>query len=161
MAAPEPRDEQITAVIVATIAGIVAGEAYHYTPARIVRADFDELVNFDSFADPLVVIRPGDMQNQPRTTRGGHQTDLEIFATVAKRDTRLSPTAHLIDATSPTPQTVRARMTADVRKALEAWPGWGLGVSSVEVPARDSDVPIKGWCAAHLRILITYAERIT
>jgi hypothetical protein len=161
MPPPETRDESITAAIITTLKAITAGTTYHHTFTKVVRADFDQEVNFDALADPLIVLRPGEMRNQASTTRGGHATDLEIWATVAKRDARVATTPQFVDAAELDPQTVRARLTSDVRKALEAaWPTWAYEVTSLEVTLRDSDAAMAGWCAAHLHLVVSYKERL-
>lgn len=161
MAPPKPTDESIMDAIVTTLSAIVSGDAYHYTPGRVVRAELDEAVNFDALADPIIVLRPGEMRNELDATKHGESTDLEFVLTIAKRDTRLSTVPQLADSADPPAQLARARMTTDIRRALAlAWPTWAYGVVSLVISDRDSDTFVKGWCVAHLRGRVKYRERV-
>lgn len=160
----EPLDEQIIVQVATTLAAITAsdpvGSPYWYTPDSVVRAEFSEEVNLDSLRSPLIIVRRGEVKNEPRTTSHGHGTELELIISVAQSSQQVARSPHFQTADA-LDQTVKSRMISDVRRALEAWQSWSsLNIISLEVSGCDYDVAMPGWSAAHTRVVINYWERL-
>lgn len=154
----ESIEERIVAAIASTLAGVVAGSSYWYTPT-VVRADqYEDKRLFRVDKTPVYVVRDTSELIQAPAQRafGKDARVLTVFLLLIYHDPRGDSNPFTLS--EPSPGTIRHRMIRDVTKALYA--NHTLGGIAIDLdisdPTKDFEEGLDQWVLAEVPIPILY-----